>query len=285
MDSFTQERVTVDSWCEAQEELFLDSWRDDINRFRPPFAYRGISREYDSLPTSLIRLGRKQETERFETSHGADVEADILRNFIKYAKKESLSSRSEWHQLSVAQHYGLPTRILDWTFSPLVALHFATSGLSHLDEPGEIWVVNIDAVHEKLPDELADLMGGHVFTIDELNDVADSLSDFDDLFNEKGIKESPIFFEPPSLDGRIVNQFALFSIFPDSEQYFDDWLDKHPNLYKKVIIQPNAKMEIRDKLDASNITERVLFPGLDGLANWLTRYYTPITENETRNPD
>src|SRR5207237_480825 len=55
----------------------------------------------------------------------------------------------------------------------------------------------------------------------------------------------------------------------------EDWLDDHPDLCSQLIIPSELKWELRDKLDQANVTERVLFPGLDGLSRWLKRYYSP----------
>lgn len=54
----------------------------------------------------------------------------------------------------------------------------------------------------------------------------------------------------------------------------EPWLKARPNLYRKIIIPGELKWEVRDKLDQANITERVLFPGLDGLSSWLKRHYS-----------
>ena len=69
----------------------------------------------------------------------------------------------------------------------------------------------------------------------------------------------------------------------------DHWLEgaaaDSPKLTKKVIIPKELKWEVRDKLDSSNLTERVLFPGLDGLSTWLRRWYSPVNPVNKPEPD
>jgi hypothetical protein len=84
-----------------------------------------------------------------------------------------------------------------------------------------------------------------------------------------------LFFEPPSLDARIVNQFALFSVMNGPELRLDEFLEDQKQGVRKLIVPAALKWEVRDKLDQANVTERVLFPGLDGLSRWLRRYYSP----------
>ena len=120
--------------------------------------------------------------------------------------------------------------------------------------------------------------GADVFTAEMLDQVAASLKEFDRLASEPFVT----FFEPPSLDERIVNQFALFSLMSSPTATLDDWAKGHPDLVRRVVIPHELKWEVRDKLDQANVTERVLYPGLDGLSRWLRRQYTPTRRLEVR---
>ena len=84
-----------------------------------------------------------------------------------------------------------------------------------------------------------------------------------------------MFVEPPSFDERIVNQYALFSLMSRADALLDEWLLQPPQVARRLLIPAELKWEIRDKLDQANVTERVLFPGLDGLSRWVARYYAP----------
>ena len=68
-------------------------------------------------------------------------------------------------------------------------------------------------------------------------------------------------------DALTSEPFALF--FEPPTVALDDCLAERPTLWFKTVIPAAVKWEIRDEFDQSNITERVLFPGLDGLTTWL----------------
>ncbi|MEQ8704306.1 MAG: FRG domain-containing protein [Phaeodactylibacter sp.] len=262
---YTQgETIRVKNWSELQDVLYHDSWNDQLQRFRSGYVYRGMEDMNYELTSTLNRLGE---------SH---LEKHLLRNFRKYSHKQIRSEyTSVWNWLALAQHHGLPTRLLDWTYSPYVALHFTTNDFNRYDRDGAIWAVNYVDTKTYLPDQLALIIeeeGSHIFTAEMLERAVDSLSRLSHLKKD----DFAVFFEPPSIDDRIVNQYAVFSMMSNPNTLLSDWLTGREVRYFKIIIPAELKWEIRDKLDQSNINERVLFPGLDGLAIWLKRHYRDV---------
>ncbi|HEV2295890.1 MAG TPA: FRG domain-containing protein [Tepidisphaeraceae bacterium] len=258
----------VSSWNELTERLYAESWQAPLGRFRSHFAFRGMSDASADLTTSLVRLG----------GPFARQEGHLLRNFRKYAHRDAVPLDSVWNWLSLAQHHGLPTRLLDWSFSPFVAMHFATQDISSFGIDGLIACIDYTAAHAMAPRRLRRILrdeGADVFTAEMLDRAATTLPALDKLGRSKPFV---LFLEPPSLDDRIVNQSALFSLMSSPTTSLDEWVIRHPRLFRRIIIPAKLKWEVRDKLDQANITERVLFPGLDGLSRLLKRYYSPREE-------
>jgi len=250
-------------WSEIVEALFQGSWNQDLSRFRSPFAFRGQGVLTEPLSSGLLRLAAGR-------GNVGRLEVHLLRNFRKYAYGQA-GTDSTWHWLALGQHRGLPTRLLDWTYSPFVALHFATADLSLMNQDGVVWAIDFVRANRFLPARIQKILqaeGSDTVTVDMLAPFA-SLREFDSLAADPFV----LFLEPPSIDPRIVNQFALFSLMSSPTATLDGWLRTHHHLARRVVIPARLKWEIRDKLDQANINERVLFPGLDGLSRWLTRYY------------
>lgn len=262
--SIIQNDVVVENWEQLCEEVYFDSWKPEFRRYRSDYAFRGLSDADYELKNSFLR----------NCGEHPELEYHLLRNFRKYAiTQDPELTGTFWRSLVLAQHHGLPTRLLDWTYSPFIAMHFATANTEKFDIDGVIWKVDFVKVNQLVANPLSQLLTEekcNAFTVEMLEKI-ESLSDFDKAMGASQV----CFFEPPSLDERIVNQFALFSLMSNPIASLDDWLIDHPDLFRRIIIPSELKWEVRDKLDQANITERVLFPGLDGLARWLKRHYHP----------
>jgi hypothetical protein len=262
------EAQTVSSWREFDDAVAAAAAAGDrAGRSHSSLVFRGLARSRYSNRSSLARLGDGY----------AALEPHLIRNFRKYAHRER-PGPTLWDWLSLAQHHGLPTRLLDWTFSPFVAAHFATA--SSAGSAAIVWAVDCAAAHRHLPGDLRralDAEGATVFTTELLAERAPTLDALDRL---AGDNPFVLFFEPPSLDDRIVNQSAVLSTMSSPTASMDGWLERNPDLWDAWRITPEAKAEIRERLDQANVNERVLLPGLDGLAAWLRRYYAPTVGRE-----
>ena len=257
------------NWLSILELLYEGSWNTSIGRYRSRYAYRGVGVRADSLQSSLVRLvGRGSDVSR--------IELGLLRSFRKYAQSSDVHTADTiWHWLALGQHAGLPTRLLDWTFSPLVALHFGTATMAHGGQDGEIWCVDFARVNRQLPIALRRLLDyeqSETLTLDMLGQFC-SLGAFERVAR----RDFVVFVEPPSLHPRLVAQHALFSLTRLATSSLDQWLLRHPDVYRRITVPASLKAEIRDKLDQANVNERVLQGGLDGLCQWLTRYYAPTS--------
>jgi len=256
---------------------------------RSKFVFRGLPDASFSLVTSLQRMSKGDMT------HAKTIEEHVIRNFQRYAHNSHADLGSNiFNWLSLAQHHGAPTRLLDWSQSPMVALYFACIYPKEDAKDGVIMCINPSSCSAFIPPDMrGEKTNYNVFTTDQLefrirgsdpymlsalkeiniqvaSTRAVTMSDVEKLDKEPFL----VFLEPPALDERIVNQSALFSILSTPDGQLDDWILKHPECCRRIIIPAKMKSEIRDKLDQTNINERVLFPGVGGTAQFLSRYYT-----------
>lgn len=249
------------------EILSEQDYNEKIQRNRSSFIYRGMPNVKFHLETSIKRNCKHKQFE---------LEASILRNFTKYAAIDQPElNQSVWSQLILGQHHGLPTRLLDWTFSPMTALHFSTSGedVSKMDKHDSIlWKLDSREIKYLLPDKYRmELKKEHAtfFTVDMLEKVAKDLHGYDEDMGNRAM----VLIEPPSLEQRIANQYSYFSVIPNEMTDVEAFLNEYTNNTVKYVIDKNLRWRVRDMLDQMNINERMIYPGLDGLSQWLKRHY------------
>ena len=195
--------------------------------------FRGVSNvdEYKLIP----KIGRDKYTK--------DKERTILDSFKSQAiplLKSIPNTQLDW--LSLAQHYGLSTRLLDWTDNTLVALYFAAKGDDKKD--GAIHALEIAAYEEYEHRKFL-----------TANDK--------DLFTQ--LPEPFFILRPNIIDNRILIQQSLFTLSGNPRREI-----KTKYIFK---ISSNLKPNILFLLDKIGINEKSLFPGLDSLSQYLNVNY------------
>lgn len=247
--------------------LTEQEYRPDLDRNRSSFLYRGIPDADYKMYTSLSRNCKGLQKR---------LEPAILENFAKYAVNDEPDiAGSVWRQMILGQHYGLPTRLLDWTHSALVGLNFAMTE-THLERMSEhdcaVWRIDMNELYSLLPEKYQIIVNRNqttIFSVDMLEEAAATLEDYDWDMRDSAM----IIIEPPSVNARIVNQYSFFSLVPMDMSDVEGFLDKYTQNTVKYVIDKDLRWRVRDMLDQLNMSERIVYPGLDGLSKWIARHY------------
>jgi len=216
----------------------IDDFHKRLDNYRKSswFKFRGQS---DSTWELIPKAGRSPYT------NVSDIDSfeHWTRRAVAYLDKES---NTEWELLAIAQHTGLPTRLLDWTHNPLVAAFFATA--ENTDRDGAIFIYKPEA-------RLIHKMVGP-FELDKYK-----------------IKVG--FHQPNASSSRIVNQLGYFSVHDKPSQALND-KTKNGHL-EKLIIKSELKKELMFMLNQYGVNYLTLFPDLEGLSkhlSWFAENYS-----------
>lgn len=186
--------------------------------------FRGqSSSEYKLIPSIGRRF--KEGQEDVLKQYEKEVFEDFKR---KYSMFTDARPKNDKEFLFLAQHYGLPTRLLDWTYNPLIALYFACC--SNFDKDGIVYQ-------------------SYQFSRKVFNE------DKDDIFSFPAIT----LLVPNMTDVRYKNQNGIFVLYPEP------WKEKFEFIYAKYIIHVQYKQNILSKLEKIGITRSFIMPSLDSL--------------------
>lgn len=227
-------------------EIKINSLVDFINQTSKDsftcghYVFRGVT---DAKSHKLIpSVGRLNSSNLCGLSI-AEFERETLNRFILKASTEVTPlPKDEWEWLALAQHHGLPTRLLDWTFSPLIALYFATK--PEINDDGSLKRCNRN--------------GGAVFAFHTCNYIDTSCCD-PLRFQEVGL------FYPPHISRRISGQHSLFTVQPLPSEELNKLInDTDGSNLVKIIFSAKCAQEIQRQLFLLGIRHEMIFPDLDG---------------------
>jgi hypothetical protein len=246
----------------------------DPGRGFPPIWYRGQSDcSWGLLPGVLrpafVSMAESSEIGGSLAQQLLAMEQTINKQFMRMGASLFPVGTSLVGKYLLAQHHGLPTRLLDWTTNPLAALFFAVSGESDKDgavfvtaprlfipnnEDGEppIFPYDIVEIHHPLVEQLIGYACGH-----------------DGTSNHRQPFVLPI--APDLWAGRMLQQGSCFTFHMPEAPPLEDHFKK--SKLEKYVIPKEKKAEIRTTLRRMNVTEATLYGDLDHLASEIKAAY------------
>ena len=226
----------------------------------PEMLFRGVTDENYTLAPSIGRDTAQNTGNYIDT-----LEENLLNEFKRLTVpilKSSPQSEFEW--LFLAQHYGLPTRLLDWSSNPLIGLFFATEREDEKD--GAIYYLQHNVTDQY-----------HLFDYRTATYTAEYKSAPASIFALQENQGKVIFVRPKYTDERYINQKSVFSCPQDPFSPLD------LSSMKKIIVRSAWKERIRRRLRVLGISTSFIYPGLAGISEEIkSLFFNPVACGKTQ---
>jgi len=199
----------------------------------------------------LAKIGRVVTKNIDEESMLDEFKRFGLLHFQENLREEISKPKNDFEWLVLAQHYGMKTRLLDWTRKFEIALFFAISDA--LDRDGVIWAFEVPCNEstEWLITDHKDILGKTPFEFDELK----------------------IYHPKPFLDYRSDNQYSILTLHSKPEISLENQKDYKSRL-RKVSVVSERKQELLKQLDSEyRINYSYLFGGIEGISRYLNHKF------------
>lgn len=264
--------------------------------------FRGQSRLASDTYSLTPSVARYKHLTSLTMAELERKECEVLETFsnhlLTYVQHRPMSA---WEELAIAQHHGLPTRFMDWTTNPLVALYFAVRNTGGRSNDSAVYVLISN------PKRYADVRRGQAAQIKPVGDTTTVSSieeeevedEDDDAYAEFGAADDAqavetsvaevvvgsqattvlvvehadlptpfkitedIIYDPPHVSPRIRAQDGVLLACWQPLKPLDE------KDYLEIVIKQGAQEDIRRRLDQYGVFDKQLFPDLDGIAKWL----------------
>lgn len=194
--------------------------------------------------------------------------------YSEFSRRYSLydfHKRDEWDLLFLMQHYRAPTRLLDWTSSPLIALYFALIDQNDDDAPF-VWCVDPAEWNRIVLKDISE--PARIFTTDER-----MVGQYHPFSDDVVSRTEPLAIQGIVNNPRLSAQKGKFFIFSPEPKPLEEYCKSYEikqggGVLSGIPIDPSAKASMLEDLESYGVTYSTIFPDLEGLALEIRRRYT-----------